>query len=176
VIYYVRALYLNGGNAMSANYMTRESHARLNAEAKRLREVEIPKVSKEKLEAAQQGDLRENAGYEAARDRLMLLSARLDGITTQLSDARFIEELQVPGDIVSIATKVRLLDLDAGEEVEYRILGPADADLSRGIISFESPLARGMIAQRVAQEFAVETPGGIRRFRILSIERCRTGA
>ena len=156
---------------MSVNYMTRKSHERLSAEAKRLREVEIPKVSKEKLEAAQQGDLRENAGYDAARDRLILLSARLDGITTQLSEARFIEEVKVPGDIVSIGTKVRLLDLDAGKEVEYCILGPADADLAQGIISFESPLARGMIARKALQEFSVETPGGQRRFRILSIER-----
>lgn len=154
---------------MAANYMTKKSHARLNAEAKRLREVEIPKVSKEKLEAAQQGDLRENAGYEAARDRLILLSARLAQITTQLSDARFIEELNVPGNIVSVGTKVRLLDLDAGDEIEYYILGPADADLENGIISFESPLARGMIARKAEEEFPVETPGGARRFRILTI-------
>ena len=154
-------------------YMTKESHARLSAEAKRLREVEIPKVSREKLEAAQQGDLRENAGYEAARDRLALLGARLDQISAQLSGARMIEELQVRGDVVSIGTKVSLLDLDSGQEVEYRVLGPADADLSRGIISFESPLARGMIRRRVSDEFSVETPGGTRRFRILSIERHR---
>ena len=70
---------------------------------------------------------------------------------------------------MSIGTKVRLLDLDVGEEVEYCILGPADADLAQGIISFESPLAKGMIAQRALQEFSVETPGGQRRFRILSI-------
>lgn len=155
---------------MAANYMTKESHARLSAEAKRIREVEIPKVSREKLEAAQQGDLRENAGYEAARDRLILLTARLGGVVEQLSGARFIEELSVPGDIVSLATRVRLLDLDAGgEEIEYRILGPADADLEKGIISFESPLAQGMIARKASEEFSVETPGGARRFRILSI-------
>ena len=155
------------------NYMTKASHARLTAEAKRLREVEIPKVSREKLEAAQQGDLRENAGYEAARDRLMLLGARLEQITVQLAETRLIEDLQIRGDAVSLGTRIRLLDLDAGEEIEYRILGPADADLSRGIISFESPLARGMIRRRVSDEFSVETPGGTRRFRILSIERHR---
>ena len=113
------------------NYMTKASHARLTAEAKRLREVEIPKVSREKLEAAQQGDLRENAGYEAARDRLMLLGARLEQITVQLAETRLIEDLQIRGDAVSLGTRIRLLDLDAGEEIEYRILGPADAESSR---------------------------------------------
>jgi transcription elongation factor GreA len=158
---------------MPINYMTKKSYDSLSAEAKRLREVEIPKVSREKLEAAQQGDLRENAGYDAARDRLMLLGARLEQIVARISAARFIEELNVPGDIVSIGTRVRLLDLAAGGEVEYCVLGPADADISRNVISFESPLAKGMISRRASEEFSVETPGGERRFRILSIERYR---
>ena len=74
---------------MPANYMTRKSYERLSAEARRLKEVEITRVSREKMEAAQQGDLRENAGYEAARDRLNLINARLNQIAEQLSDAQF---------------------------------------------------------------------------------------
>ncbi|MDD5555842.1 MAG: GreA/GreB family elongation factor [bacterium] len=154
---------------MQANYMTRASYERLSEEARRLKEVEIPRLGREKLEAASQGDLRENAGYEAARDRLHLLQARLAQISEQLAGVHFIEDLRVPGDIVSIATAVRLLDLDGGEEVEYVILGPADADADRHVISHLSPLARGMITKRRGEEFAVETPGGTRRFRVLAI-------
>lgn len=172
-VWYNGAATAAGRDAIPMNYMTKKSYERLSAEAKRLREVEIPRVSREKLEAAQQGDLRENAGYEAARDRLVLLSSRLDGITSQIAGARFIEELPVPGDVVSIGTRVRLLDLDGGGETVHAVLGPADADMEKGIISFESPLARGMIARRASEEFSVETPGGVRRFRILSIERYR---
>lgn len=153
------------------NYMTRQTYERLNDEARRLKEKEIPRVSREKLEAAQQGDLRENAGYEAARDRLNFINARIHQIQDQLTDAQFIEELKVPGNIVSIGTRINLLDLDEKKEVEYCILGPADADISRNIISFQSPLAKGMIAKKVSAEITVATPGGERRFRILSIEK-----
>lgn len=156
---------------MPANYMTRKSYERLSAEARRLKGVEITRVSREKLEAAQQGDLRENAGYEAARDRLNLINARLNQIAEQLSGAQFIEDLKITADVVSIGTRVRLLDLDEKRELEYCILGPADADLDRNIISFQSPLAKAMIAKRVSQEFSAATPGGTRNFRILSIER-----
>ncbi len=158
---------------MSANYMTRKSYERLSKEARRLKEVEITRVSREKLEAASQGDLRENAGYEAARDRLNLINARINQIAEQLAGAQFIEDLKIPADIVCIGTRVRLLDLDEKVEVEYCILGPADADMDNNIISFQSPLARAMIAKKVLQEFLAATPGGNRSFKILSIERYR---
>jgi transcription elongation factor GreA len=151
--------------------MTRKSYERLSAEARQLKEVEIPRVSREKMEAARQGDLRENAGYDAAKDRLDLIHAKLAQIGEQLAGAHFIEDLKIPGDIVSLGTRVMLLDLDEGREVAYCILGPADADLDRDIISFQSPLARGMIGRRVADEISVDTPGGTRRFRILSIRK-----
>ena len=156
---------------MPPNYMTRKSYERLGAEARRLKEVEIPRVSREKMEAAQQGDLRENAGYDAARDRLNHIHARLEQIGAMLTGAQFIEDLRIPGDIVSIGTRVTLADLDDDRHVEYSILGPADADLERNIISFQSPLARGMVGKKTADEIVVDTPGGRRRFRIISIER-----
>lgn len=158
---------------MQANYMTRKSYERLSAEARHLKEVEVTRVSKEKLEAAAQGDLRENAGYEAARDRLNLINARIYQIAEQLSGAQFIEDLKIPADAVTIGTRVRLLDLDEEREMEYCILGPADADMENNIISFQSPLARAMIAKKMSAEFYAETPGGARRFRILAIERYR---
>lgn len=151
--------------------MTRKSYEKLSAEARRLKEVEITRVSREKLEAAQQGDLRENAGYEAAKDRLNLINARLYQIAEQLAGAQFIEDLKIPADVVSVGTRVRLLDLDEKRELEYCILGPADADLDQNIISFQSPLARAMIAKKASQEFSAVTPGGKRNFRILSIGR-----
>jgi len=151
--------------------MTRKSYEKLSAEARRLKEVEITRVSREKLEAAQQGDLRENAGYEAAKDRLNLINARLNQIAEQLAGAQFIEDLKIPADVVSVGTRVRLLDLDEKRELEYCILGPADADLDQNIISFQSPIARAMIAKKASQEFSAVTPGGERNFRILSIGR-----
>ncbi len=156
---------------MQANYMTRKSYEKLSAEARHLKEVEVTRVSREKLEAAAQGDLRENAGYEAARDRLNLINARISQIAEQISGAQFIEDLKITADVVTIGTRVKLLDLDEEREVEYCILGPADADVANNIISFQSPLARAMIAKKTLAEFLAETPGGARRFKILEIDR-----
>lgn len=151
--------------------MTRKSYERLLEKARAIKEGEIPRMSREKLEASRQGDLSENAEYEAAKDALDLLHARLGGIQTQLTGVKIIDELPVTGSIVSIGTRVRLLDRDRGGEVEYSILGPADADVPNNIISYQSPLAKGMIAKKEGQEIAVETPAGTRNFTILSIEK-----
>jgi len=154
---------------MLVNYMTRKSYERLSREAARLKEKEIPRVSREKMEAASQGDLRENAGYEAARDKLNFIHARLGQIGEQLAGAQFIDDLKISGEAVSIGTRVTLLDLDSNSRVEYSILGPADADLDNGVISYQSPLGRGMIGKKVSQEFSVDTPGGARKFKLLAI-------
>ncbi|MCX6357582.1 MAG: transcription elongation factor GreA [Candidatus Aureabacteria bacterium] len=154
---------------MPVNYMTRKSHERLIQEARRLKEKELPRVSREKLEAAAQGDLRENAGYDAAKERLNLINARIAQIAEQLTGVQFIEDLRISGEAVSIGTRITVRDLDTGEEIEYNILGPADADLSQNVISYLSPLGKGMIAKRVDQEFSIVTPGGARRFRLLTV-------
>ena len=157
---------------MVANYMTRKSFERLSEEARILKEVQIPRLSREKLEASRQGDLSENAEYDAAKDTLDLLHARLDQIGAQLTGTQFIEDLPIPGNIISIGTSVRLFDMDAGEEIEYRILGPADADVPNNIISYQSPIAKGLITKKVGEEVSIHTPSGKRSFRVLSIERC----
>lgn len=156
---------------MSVNYMTRKSYERLSEEARRLKEKEIPLVSREKLEAASQGDLRENAGYEAARDKLALLNARIRQITEQLSGTQFIEELKIPGDRVSVGTRITLIDLDDNGEAEYTILGPADADHARNIISYMSPIAKGIMGRSAGAEVVVAIPEGTRRFRIVAIRK-----
>lgn len=156
---------------MPPNYMTRASYERLCEAARKIKEVEIPRLSREKLEASRHGDLSENAEYEAAKDKLDLLHARLAQFGAQLTGVQFIEDLPVPGDIVSIGTRVRLLDMDDNEELEYCILGPADADAKKNIISYQSPLAKGMISRGEGEEILVTIPAGSKRFRILSVER-----
>ncbi len=156
---------------MSANYMTKKSYERLIEKARRLKEVEVPRLSREKLEAARHGDLSENAEYEAAKDKLDLIHNRLDQLAAQMTGVQFIEDLPIPGNIVSIGTRVRLLDLDEETEVEYCILGPADADLSNNVISYKCPLAKGLIAKRPNDEVVIDTPSGKRNFRIISIDR-----
>ncbi len=156
---------------MDKNFMTRASYDRLHQEILNLREKEIPRIAKEKLEAASQGDLSENAGYEYAKQKLEMLQNKVTAMEASVTNAQFIEELPISGTIVSIGTIVRVKDLDKNKEEQYTILGPADANAGDGIISFQSPLAKGMITKKAGDEVVVPIPEGARRFKILSIRK-----
>jgi transcription elongation factor GreA len=157
------------GSVMS-HFFTRESHARTMAELTKLRQ-ELIEVSRAKNVAAAEGDLSENAEYHAASEKLTMVQRRIHEVEEQLASPRFIEELNINGDKVSIGTKVVCLNLDTDEEVVYTILGPADAVPEKNIISHQSPLARGFIGKELDEEITIEVPSGKRNFLILDIKR-----
>ncbi|HRZ87264.1 MAG TPA: transcription elongation factor GreA [bacterium] len=156
---------------MEKNYMTRKSHAAVEEKLKHFREKELPAITREKMEAASQGDLSENAGYEYAKQKLEMIQNKILDLETQLHDVQYIEDLPIKGDIVSIGTRVTFQDLDAGGEVVYAILGPADTDHTANVISFKSPLARGMIAKKTGDTVTIKIPEGTRNLKVLKIER-----
>lgn len=154
-----------------SNFFTRVSHARLVEELTKLRTQELPAVSRAKNVAAAEGDLNENAEYHATREKLETLQRRIYELEEQLRSPRFIEELPISRERVSIGTKVRCLDLATREEVIYTILGPADAAPEHNIVSFQSPLAQGLINKELDDDVAIAIPAGTRRLRILDIQR-----
>jgi transcription elongation factor GreA len=156
--------------AMS-NYFTRASHTRLTSEVEKLRSQDLIAISRAKQAAAAEGDLSENAEYHATREKLEMVQRRIYELEEQLSSPRFIEDLPISGDSVSIGTKVTCLDLDTDKEVVYTILGPADTAPEQNIISFQSPLGRGLIGKRLDEEVSITIPAGKRNFLILDIRR-----
>jgi transcription elongation factor GreA len=140
-------------------------------ELNRLRTAELPAVSRAKQVAAADGDLSENAEYHANRERLDMLQRRIYELEEQLRIPRFIEELQISCERVSIGTKVLCLDLRTRKEVVYTILGQADAVPEKNIISYQSPMARGLIGKVLDDEVAITIPAGQRHLRILDIVR-----
>ncbi len=154
-----------------SHFFTRTSHARLSEELTRLRTQELPAVSKAKQVAAAEGDLSENAEYQANREKLEMVQRRIHELEEQLQAPRFIEELRITCDSVSIGTKVRCLDLDKDEEIVYTILGPADAEPEKNIISFQAPLGRGLIGRELDEEVTITIPAGKRNLQILDIQR-----
>ncbi|MFC2149786.1 GreA/GreB family elongation factor, partial [Candidatus Auribacterota bacterium] len=121
--------------------MTRSSYKVMEEKLKTLRHKDLPEISKEKLEAASQGDLSENAGYEYAKQKLEMIQNKIREMTSALESVQFIEDLPIKGDIVSIGTVVTVSDMDKGSEITYTILGPADSDYEKNILSFKSPIA-----------------------------------
>ena len=151
--------------------MTRENYEKLKADVERMETVEMIAITKRIAAARAHGDLSENAEYHATREKLEMVQRRIYELEEQLSSPRFIEELPISGDSVSIGTKVTCLDLDTDEEVVYTILGPADTAPEQNIISFQSPLGRGLIGKVLDEEVSIIIPAGKRNFLILDIRR-----
>lgn len=154
-----------------SNFFTRDSHARLTEELNRLRTQDLIEVSRAKNVAAAEGDLSENAEYHATREKLEMIQRRIYELEEQLRSPRFIEELPISCERVSIGTKVTCLDLSSHEEVVYTILGPADAVPEQNIVSFQSPLAQGLISKELDDDVSIPIPAGTRHLRILDIQR-----
>ena len=143
----------------------------LKAELQRLRSVERPAVIQAIAEARAQGDLSENAEYDAAKERQGFIEGRIAELESKLSHAQVIDPamLDVDGRCVFGAT-VQLEDLDSGEKVRYQIVGDDEADLKVSKISISSPVARALIGKYVGDVAIVRAPGGEREYEILKVE------
>ncbi len=141
--------------------MLREEHGRLW-------KVERPKVTKEVQVAAAHGDRSENAEYIYGKKRLREIDARLRFLSKRLDELTVVKPGDVAEDRVYFGAWVRLLD-QAGEEVRYRLVGPDETDVARGLISIESPVGRVLIGKEEGDEVAAARPAGRRTFTILEI-------
>lgn len=149
--------------------MTPEGQARLREEMRRLKEVELPQVVKDIAAAREHGDLSENAEYHAAKERQGMIVARIGFLEQTLSRAEVIDPSKLGGTKVQFGAKVRLANVDSGEETTYQIVGPEEADLKLGRISIASPLARGLLGREVGDEVKLVLPAGPRTYEILDV-------
>lgn len=153
--------------------MTRKSHKRLLEELTRLREVDMIEISREKQKCAEQGDLRENFGYEEAKRKLEMIQNQILSLNEMLAGVQFIDELPIPGNIVSVGTSVHIQYIDDNKEEQYHILGPADSNVEKNIISFQTPLAKGLITKKEGETVTLSIPGGDKKVKILKVEKYR---
>jgi transcription elongation factor GreA len=142
----------------------------LQVELHRLKTVERPDVINAIAEARAQGDLSENAEYDAARERQGFIEGRIAELEGTLSNAQIIEPatLEADGRIVFGAT-VEIEDLESGNTVTYQIVGDVEADIRANKISISSPVARALIGKTEGDVVEVKAPAGIREYEILSI-------
>lgn len=142
----------------------------LKAELHRLKTVERPAVVNAIAEARAQGDLSENAEYDAAKERQGFIEGRIQEIEAKLSNARIIDPKSVDaqGRVVFGAT-VELEELNSGKQVRYQIVGEDEADIKQGKISISSPIARALIGKVVADVAVVQAPAGEHEYEILAV-------
>lgn len=143
---------------------------KLKAELHRLKTVERPAVINAIAEARAQGDLSENAEYDAAKEKQGFIEGRIQEIEGKLSNAQIIDPstLDAEGRVVFGAT-VRLDDLENGAQVTYQIVGDDEADIKHGLISISSPIARALIGKYEGDVAVVQAPGGVREYEVLEV-------
>lgn len=142
----------------------------LRAELQQLKSVERPAVIQAIAEARAQGDLSENAEYDAAKEKQGFIEGRIADLEGKLSNAQIIDPttLDADGRIVFGAT-VELEDVSSGESVTYQIVGDDEADIKRGKISVSSPIARALIGKYEGDSADVQAPGGVRQYEVLDV-------
>lgn len=128
-------------------------------------------VAQKIKEAREQGDLSENAEYDAAKDEQRDIEARIEEIEKILKNVEVVDEDEVDLESISIGCRVRLYDVDMDEEVKYHIVGSTEADSLNFKISNESPVGSALLGRKAGETIEVETQTGLLMFRILEIQR-----
>ena len=150
--------------------LTRRGADKLKEELHRLKSVERHAVIQAIAEARAQGDLSENAEYDAAKDKQGFIEGRILELEAKLAAAQVIDpsQLDAEGRVVFGAT-VDLEDEDTGARVTYQIVGDDEADLKLGLISISSPIARALIGKVAGDVAEVQAPGGVRHWEIVGV-------
>jgi len=149
--------------------MTPSGYSKLEAELKQLKTVDRRRISEEIEVARAHGDISENAEFHAAKERQSHIEGRIRIVEDKLARAQVIETGGNPPDSVRFGVTVVLSDDDNGEEVQYTITGEDESDVSVGLISVTSPVARALLGKSVGDNVTVRVPKGNRSFEILEI-------
>ncbi|MCM0045576.1 MAG: transcription elongation factor GreA [Burkholderiaceae bacterium] len=155
---------------MSTVPLTKEGAEMLKEELHRLKTNERPAVINAISEARAQGDLSENAEYDAAKERQSFIEGRIAELEGKLSAAQIIDPTLIDADgRIVFASTVTLEDLESGDTVTYKIVGDDEADIKLKKVSISSPIARALIGKYAGDTAEVQTPGGQREYEILEV-------
>ena len=153
------------------NLLTYEGLQKLESELHNLKVVKRKEVAQKIKEAREQGDLSENAEYDAAKDEQRDIEARIEELEKILKNAEEVVEEEADLDKVSIGCSVKILDCEFDEELEYKIVGSTEANSLKGKISNESPVGKALLGKQVGDTVTVETPACEFSYKVLSIHR-----
>ncbi|WP_321468471.1 transcription elongation factor GreA [Halarcobacter sp.] len=154
---------------MDKEPMTRVGYEKITNELDFLKSKERPETVIALDEARQLGDLKENAEYHAAKDKLALIDSQIRELGSIISKAVIIDPESLPHDKVSFGSTVELVDVDTEEEFEYSIVGGVESNADNGMISFNSPLAKQLLGKEEGDEITATLPGGQKTFEVLSV-------
>lgn len=153
------------------NILTYEGLKKLEDELQDLKVNRRKEVATKIKEAREQGDLSENAEYDAAKDEQRDIEARIEEIEKILKNAEVVVEEDVDLDAINIGCKVKIKDLEYDDILEYKIVGSTEANSLKGKISNESPVGKALIGAKLGEVIEVETISGVLKYEVLEIQR-----
>lgn len=150
--------------------MTQGGYDKANGELEHMKTIGRAEASKDIAEAREKGDLSENAEYHAAKEQQAMNEARISDLEDKLSRADVIDITKLSGDMVKFGAKVQLIDEDTEKESNFQIVGEFESNISKGLISISSPIARALIGKKIGDSVEVATPGGGKSYEIMKID------
>ena len=155
---------------MGETFLTKAGLEKLKEEFKALQKQRVALIEEVNVAAAM-GDLRENAEYHAAKERLQHVSTRLADLDGKLGQVRIIDDLEIAEGEARVGASVTLRDLQTKEEFTYQLVGPDEADPTNGKLSIVSPLGKSMLGKKVGEQFTLSLPKSIVPYKVLKIGR-----
>ncbi len=153
------------------NILTYEGLTKYEEELQNLKVTRRKEVAQKIKEARELGDLSENAEYDAAKDEQRDIEARIEELEKILKNVEVVDEDEVDSSRINVGCKVKLLDVEYNEELEFKIVGSSEANSLEGRISNESPVGKALIGAKKGQTVKVETEFGVEKYKVLAIER-----
>ncbi len=153
------------------SYVTEEGLKKLKEELDHLMNVERPAISKLIAEARDKGDLTENAEYVAAKEAQGMLEMKISKLQDMLHNTRIIDESKIDTSRIQILNKVKIKNKLNNKIMEYTIVSESEANLKKGKISFNTPIAKGLIGKKVGDIVEINVPSGVISYEIIEISR-----
>ncbi len=150
-------------------YLTKSGYDKLKMELEELKTTGRAEAARAIAEARAQGDLSENAEYDAAKEAQGMLEMRISELETLLANARILDETNVDTSQVAIFSNVTIKNLKTGKELTYKLVSETEADIKQMKISISSPIGAGLLGKKRGEIARVSTPGGILEFEVLDI-------
>jgi transcription elongation factor GreA len=152
-------------------FLTRKGFQKLQEQLESLKTTERQKIAKAIGEARAQGDISENAEYDAAKEAQAHNESRISDLEGKLVNVRIIENEKIPSDKVYIGAIVTLEDLDNDEELTYMLVSPEEASYEENKISVFSPIGKGLLGHKAGETLAIKVPAGTLKYKIKKIKR-----